>query len=84
MYIVYMAGRRPRQKAKNDGRQQLCGKLDVDNCNIYAHDVWREKSRTHQSVRYVSVAIVSVTLVCSDSSINAHKPNLISICRASS
>ena len=24
MYIVYMAGRPPRQKAKNDARQQLC------------------------------------------------------------
>ena len=26
MYIVYMAGRPPRQKAKNDARQQLCCK----------------------------------------------------------
>ena len=24
MYIVYMAGRPPRQKAKNEARQQLC------------------------------------------------------------
>ena len=24
MYIAYMAGRPPRQKAKNDARQQLC------------------------------------------------------------
>ena len=29
MYIVYMAGRRPRQKAKNDARQQLCQALVV-------------------------------------------------------
>ena len=27
MYIVYMAGRPPRQKAKNNARQQLCRKI---------------------------------------------------------
>ena len=27
MYIVYMAGRPPRQKAKTDARQQLCSTL---------------------------------------------------------
>ena len=36
MYIVYMAGRPPRQKAKNDARQQLCSDLHVSFDNLDA------------------------------------------------
>ena len=44
MYIAYMAGRPPRQKAKNDARQQLCVPLEHRCCSVLCLSI-------HQSPR---------------------------------
>ena len=51
MYIVYMAGRPPRQKAKNDARQQLCTLVQSTEESSPSSNVWRSNGTPVQETQ---------------------------------